>query len=377
MSRTARAYISPAEQERRRQLYLERIKENTRGFVEKFQAMLDEMHNDGLNMYVPNELNEIKHLLSETIRNIETSPEEARNISNQVGQKISKIRVLAQSAKKRIEFEEKQKRKKLMELKDDIDTQLDNFLSELFNSIEDPIVKDFAFDGYLKIKTDLSNKNKTISNLEKVKVETKSKMDKILLKAKTDAEDWKSKEEKENKTQVNNELSKIYEEQISQSEKENPIGIKSVLENFKSIDVNINSDEFAKRMQNSLEKSDEVILDERIRKSTVIGIIKSLKSAGFSVGKPKITEDGYVKVLAKKPSGNTALCKVDIEGKFEYKFDSYKGMSCLKDIESFETDLEKVYGFKLSDKRVLWENPDRIKKGSRENPTGGKTRGAN
>ena len=51
-------------------------------------------------------------------------------------------------------------------------------------------------------------------------------------------------------------------------------------------------------------------------------------------------------------------------------------MSCLKDINSFETDLEDIYGFKLSDKRVLWENPDRIKKGSRENPTGGQTKEA-
>ena len=47
-----------------------------------------------------------------------------------------------------------------------------------------------------------------------------------------------------------------------------------------------------------------------------------------------------------------------------------------KDIDSFETDLQDVYGFKLSDKKVLWENPNRIKKGSRENPIGGQTKGA-
>ena len=113
-----------------------------------------------------------------------------------------------------------------------------------------------------------------------------------------------------------------------------------------------------------------------ILRETVISIRKSLRSAGFTVHKPTKTKDGYVKVLAKKPSGNTALCKINLEGIFEYNFDSYKGMSCLKDIDSFETDLQDVYGFKLSDKKVLWENPDRIKKGSRENPTGGQTKGA-
>ena len=372
----ARANISPAERERRRQLYLERIKENTRGFSDRFQVMLNDMFDDGLNRYVPNELSEIKHLISETVSKIESSPEEAQNISYQVGQKISKVRALAQSSKKRIEFDEKQKRKKLMKLKYNIDTQLDNFLNDLFNSIKDPIIKDFAFNGYLKIKTDLSKKDKNISNFEKIKIDIKSKMGIIISDATVDAESWKNKKKEENKTQVNHELIKIYERQISQNIKENTDGIKSLLENFKTIDLNISSDRLAKKMKNSLEKSDEIILDERIRKTTVAGIIKSLKSAGFSVGKPKITQDGYVKVLAKKPSGNTALCKVNLEGQFEYKFDSYKGMSCLKDIESFETDLENVYGFKLSDKRVLWENPDRIKKGSKENPTGGQTRGA-
>jgi len=334
------------------------------------------MLDDGLNRYVPNELSEIKHLISETVSKIESSPEEAQNISYQVGQKISKVRALAQSSKKRIEFDEKQKRKKLMKLKYNIDTQLDNFLNDLFNSIKDPIIKDFAFNGYLKIKTDLSKKDKNISNFEKIKIDIKSKMGIIISDATVDAESWKNKKKEENKTQVNHELIKIYERQISQNIKENTDGIKSLLENFKTIDLNISSDRLPKKMKNSLEKSDEIILDERIRKTTVAGIIKSLKSAGFSVGKPKITQDGYVKVLAKKPSGNTALCKVNLEGQFEYKFDSYKGMSCLKDIESFETDLENVYGFKLSDKRVLWENPDRIKKGSKENPTGGQTRGA-
>ena len=35
-------------------------------------------------------------------------------------------------------------------------------------------------------------------------------------------------------------------------------------------------------------------------------------------------------------------------------------MTCLKDIEKFNVDLEKVYSIKLSDERVLWENPDKL-----------------
>lgn len=35
-------------------------------------------------------------------------------------------------------------------------------------------------------------------------------------------------------------------------------------------------------------------------------------------------------------------------------------MTCLKDIEKFNVDLEQVYSVKLSDERVLWQNPDRL-----------------
>lgn len=51
---------------------------------------------------------------------------------------------------------------------------------------------------------------------------------------------------------------------------------------------------------------------------------------------------------------------MDLCGKIAYKFDNYQGMTCLKDIEKFNVELEQVYSVKLSDERVLWENPDRL-----------------
>jgi len=44
--------------------------------------------------------------------------------------------------------------------------------------------------------------------------------------------------------------------------------------------------------------------------------------------------------------------------------DGYRKLSTVlqksKDIEKFNVDLEKVYSIKLSDERVLWENPDKL-----------------
>ena len=37
-------------------------------------------------------------------------------------------------------------------------------------------------------------------------------------------------------------------------------------------------------------------------------------------------------------------------------------MTCLKDIQKFNVDLENIYSVKLSNERVLWSNPDEIGK---------------
>ena len=43
-------------------------------------------------------------------------------------------------------------------------------------------------------------------------------------------------------------------------------------------------------------------------------------------------------------------------------------MACLKDIEKFNVELKKVYSIKLSDERVLWQNPDRLSMDSNSLP---------
>lgn len=112
-----------------------------------------------------------------------------------------------------------------------------------------------------------------------------------------------------------------------------------------------------------LNESDKLIIEEETRREAVRVIYKELKSQDFIVEPPKIIgsgENSVVKIVAKKPSGKSATCKVDLHGKLQYRFDNYEGMTCLKDIEKFNVDLDKIYSIKLSDERVIWENPDRI-----------------
>ena len=49
------------------------------------------------------------------------------------------------------------------------ESEIEEFLNDLYNNIDDPIIKDFAFDGYLNLKKDLSRDNQKISDLDSIK----------------------------------------------------------------------------------------------------------------------------------------------------------------------------------------------------------------
>lgn len=134
----------------------------------------------------------------------------------------------------------------------------------------------------------------------------------------------------------------------------------------------VDADTVEKQVVSLESEVDELLISEETRRETVMAIIKQLKKQEFTVEKPQLVQtDGknFVKIVAKQPSGKRAVCNVDLHGKIAYKFDNYAGMTCLKDIEKFNVDLEKVYSVKLSDERVLWQNPDRLSMDANRLPT--------
>ncbi|WP_104625363.1 coiled-coil domain-containing protein [Helicobacter felis] len=109
-------------------------------------------------------------------------------------------------------------------------------------------------------------------------------------------------------------------------------------------------------------QADLFIVEENARKEVVISIVKTLRGHEFEVQAP-VLKEGAVIIKATRPSGKRVQCRIE-HGKIWYKFDEYEGLTCKEDIAKFEKELEEVYGFKLEDKKVLWENPDRISKGA-------------
>lgn len=104
------------------------------------------------------------------------------------------------------------------------------------------------------------------------------------------------------------------------------------------------------------------VMDERLRRSAIAAIVRSLTSRGFLVDRSNIRhirETDTVKLVASKPGGQTAEFSIDLQGRFMYHFQGYEGSACEKDIGPLERDLEEVYGIRMVDRVTVWRNPDR------------------
>lgn len=105
------------------------------------------------------------------------------------------------------------------------------------------------------------------------------------------------------------------------------------------------------------------IMDERLRRSAIQAIVRSISARGFVVDRSNIRhirETDTVRLVAVKPSGQRAEFSIDLHGRFMYHFQGYEGSACEKDIGPLERDLEEVYGIRLTDRQTVWSNPDRM-----------------
>lgn len=112
-----------------------------------------------------------------------------------------------------------------------------------------------------------------------------------------------------------------------------------------------------------MDKATQNMIDESLRKSAVKAIVESIRKKGFIVEKKNIRKkDDTVTIVALKPGNQKAEFTIDLDGKFMYCFDGYQGNACEQDITSMEEDLEKIYGISVTDKKVIWSNPDKLTK---------------
>ena len=361
------SYNYELERRRQEQLARQNAKRDVMNALAKHRQSVQNIINEGLNKYVSVENINMQINYIEQIVN--SDPIAARNLSYQLSSDINYLRNEALNRKReeeRIIKEQKNKNKQAV---------LDYF-NKTISAINDIILIDFAKDKFNALRDELIN-NEGFTDKE-MNVHSKmieSRIKSIIDEANANAGEWRAKKEKEREKRVLQTKIEDIEDNLKKENIESKENIEKRDKLLKQIEaakesLNNSSDNIenvVKDVEIIDKETEDIRITEEVRKEVVKSIIKSLKGSEFEVSAPELIKDddgGIVRIIAKKPSGKRAVCKVGLNGKLEYIFDNYEGLTCVKDIDKFNKGLEEIYSIKLSDKKVLWENPDKISKGA-------------
>lgn len=401
-----------------RESYLAFIREKTGEYCDKYISLFNDLINQDLEEYLPEEFRKVRQALNDIQTYLKTNPEKARDISIQLKNRIYSLPKRARAARneaenqardlkkesvspthenfskkinkettavnlKKTRVESKETQSDSMETEKNkpagksikqIRLEFDGFLGGLLSGIEDPVVRDFAYDDIRSIQQSYSGRVLNAHEIESEKNRVNGQMNSILRNAREKTLKWKKEKAREVQSDAKKELVKIHREEIARDVEHNPEALKNVLSGLDRLHdrleqgIEMNDDDFHKEIGELTSRADDAVVDELCRQQTVKAVYVSLRKAGFSVAKPKRNKDGdrdVVVIHARKPSGHKAKVHVTIDGSMEYKFDQYEGMTCKKDIDKILPMLQEIYGIQLSNERVLWENPERISRSSR------------
>lgn len=355
-------YSYALEAARRRQIYLNRIAATTEQFYYRYSQQYIEMKNRGLAAYIPSEMSRLESDLSRVRSLLSSDPEEARDLSYEVGSYIRSMSSLASGAREQFERAERMRVEALREKREQKQSALMNEYFEILQTITNPIVANYSISEMLQIRSDIESGRMTSV------IELRKKSSDIISSAEGRATEWKKDAFKKNRQKDAAQAISEAEERLRSERIENQEKTQEFLDRISKLKAGIetgaiDAENAEKQVIELKNEVDETLISEETRRETVTAIVKQLQKQEFTVEKPQLIKtDGknYVKIVAKQPSGKRAVCNVDLRGKIAYKFDNYEGMTCLKDIEKFNVDLEQIYSVKLSDERVLWQNPDRL-----------------
>ena len=362
-------YYYELEKKRQEQIARQNAQRDVMNSLARHRQSIQNIINEGLNKYVS--LVNINIEIQNIERIASSDPFTARNLSYQLSSDINYLRNEALSRKKeeeRIIKEQKNNNKQAV---------LDYF-NKTISAINDIILIDFARDKFDKLRNELLNdEGVTDKEMNVYSKRIESKVQNIIDEANANAGEWRAKKEKEREKRVLQTKIEDIEDNLKKENIESKENIEKrdkLLKQIEAAKVSLNNNNVSENIE-SIVKDVEIIdketgdirITEEVRKDVVKSIIKSLRGNEFEVSAPELIKDdngGIVKIIAKKPSGKRAVCKVGLNGKLEYIFDNYEGLTCVKDIDKFNKDLEEIYSIKLSDRKVLWENPDKISKGA-------------
>lgn len=360
----SREYRVNYELERKRKAELEKKKaaELAEKLYGRYQSQLEAMVRKGYEAYIPDELGRLSSDL-DSVRTMLVADRaiEARNLTRHIGAYIGSIDVIANAAISRYERTERMRSEQERVRKMRRGSSLMDVYYELVGAIDDPVVINLALPDLERIQHEIEVGLASEASI-------RQSIASVVSKAEADSGQFKREEEERRRKAC---LSSQLEDAAALIEgkrfesKETTEGFADRIAALKRMLAtgDIQDGSLEEEIGQLGQQIEDAVIEEEVRREAVKAIYQQLRSQEFTVEAPRrfVTEGSdYVRIVARRPSGRRVVCEVDNHGALKYRFDKYEGMTCLKDIEKFNVDLERVYSLRLSEERVLWSNPDRL-----------------
>lgn len=349
------------ERKRKQELERKRAADYSEQAIKEISARFEEMKNQEYDSYVPDEMKRLARNIKDISSMIQSDPFAARNLCYQTQHDLNSMAFLVRSAKEEFARQERLRYEEIQRKKAEAKSKLEEAFYSKLSEIKNPALANFGLQNLEEIKTKIQ-KEEITAEAELVK-----QIEKATENAEKKAAEWKAQKLEKAKLEIMtnqiNEAIKTVENEKFEIEENRTKLIYEMSQLKEKLSKDNTTEEITEKLNAIRAEVDNSLINEEVRKETVRAIVKELKSQGFEVETVKPVGEGinsYVLIKAKKPSGKQATCKINLQGKLNYRFDKYEGMTCLKDIEKFNVDLEKIYSVKFSDERVIWENPDRL-----------------
>ena len=340
------------ERERRQQLFEERVRLTTGEHLARHAAILDDIAAQGLAPYVTQEFAQAQQLLSRAELLLRDDPVAARELSVRIGADVHRLPSLARAAfraareaQARFEAERVKRAEAAAEVLEDV-------WRESLGQWDDLLARQLAQQPLANLRRTAlapgaasATPAALAAAVAKIRADAGAKADAVRATAQEEAE-------RESRTQLQAQLQQAGQEEQPGS------GDQTLAE-------------LASQLSLAVAAADEAAVNEQARREVVAAVNQALVDAGFVTEKPRrLRVDGGDEVLlrAVRPSGAEAAFRIGLDGVMHYEFDKYEGTACRKDIDQVLPTLQPVYGITLSDRRVVWENPDDLDRQARPRP---------
>lgn len=378
------------EAQRRREMYLERIRNVTAAYADRNRERLDALSAQGLDIYISEEYGNCWSSLERVERLLSRDPEQAREenirlsaLMRSLGTRARENRREAQAAEKEaaeaaVEAERDAARELLAAERDALADRITqeqaardgllDMIRKANQSLPGPIARDLCQLDLKTLRHEIEHRPIKLEYIQQIQIDLKSRLDSVTASARTKAETLQFAEQRDD---ARREMSAVLEDALALYTQLSDDLAQAAIRNLQSslVDERVTIQTLDESLASIREAADDRALQEGARRHVVGGLLRELRNAGFIVSEPKLEsgEAAAVVIKAQRPSGAQAAFRVNLEG-MTYKFDHYQGQACLDEADTIMPRLQDIYGIELEEEKISWRNPDMIGKSEKRLP---------